>query len=495
MLTVIASVSMVLNLVVIVLLLIRKPTNHVLTQVTQLVASLEKGQDRMEKSLRDQFAQSREESNRSAKLNREEITHSFNSLSESLLRNLGDRAIQQKGAHETLHQSLLSTLGEMANLEKNRFESFAKEINNTLSAQNKGTMGAIGEMSGQHKGLLDTFSKQLTDLTQMNEQKLEQVRETVEKKLSALQEDNSKKLEQMRATVDEKLNQTLEKRLGESFKLVSERLEQVHKGLGEMQSLASGVGDLKKVLTNVKTRGTLGEIQLDNILEQILSPDQYERNVVIKRGSAERVDFAVKLPGKDDEEKHVLLPIDSKFPLEDYQKLMDAQEAGDILAATEAAKLLEVRIKQEAKSIQDKYINPPSTTDFALMFLPIEGLFAEVLRRAGLWETLQREYRVILTGPTTLTALLNSLQMGFRTLAVQKRSSEVWKLLGVVKTEFGKFGEVLEKTQKKLQEASHTIETATTRSRAIERRLRSVEEVPAVEAPQLLAEMDVVPSE
>jgi DNA recombination protein RmuC len=319
----------------------------------------------------------------------------------------------------------------------------------------------------------------LTELMQLNENKLEAMRETVERKLAALQADNNMKLEQMRVTVDEKLHATLEQRLGESFKLVGERLELVHRGLGEMQALASGVGDLKKVLTNVKTRGTLGEIQLDALLEQSLSPDQYERNVAIRKSGSERVDFVVKLPDKSDGHRSVLLPIDAKFPLEDYQRLVDAQEAGDVAGAAEAMKLLEARVKAEAKSIRDKYMDPPHTTEFAVLFLPLEGLYAEVLRRPGLWDTLQREFRVVVTGPTTLSALLNSLQMGFRTLAIQKRTSEVWQVLGAVKTEFGKFGDLLEKTQKKLQEASNTLDSAAVRTRAIERRLRGVEELPA----------------
>lgn len=451
MVNVVVSLSLLLNIIVLVLLIARKPTNEKSHLTESQLVALEKGQERIERMLRDEIAQSREESNKAFKLTREEIASSI----------------------------------------KSQFDSFRTETGNTLISHHKGTMASITEMSIQHKGMLDSFSKQLLQMTQMNEKKLEQVRETVEKRLTALQEDNSKKIEQMRATVDEKLQSTLEKRLGESFKLVSDRLEQVHKGLGEMQTLASGVGDLKKVLTNVKTRGTLGEIQLDNILEQILSPEQYQRSAQVRKGSSERVDFAIKLPGKDDDAQHVLLPIDSKFPMEDYQRLLDAQEAGDLTAVAEAAKSLETRIKAEAKSIQEKYINPPYTTDFAIMFLPVEGLFAEILRRSGLWETLQRDFHVIVTGPTTITALLNSLQMGFRTLAIQKRSSEVWKLLGIVKTEFGKFGEVLEKTQKKLQEASNTINQAATRTRVIERKLRNVEEVPASEEPELLAELNL----
>lgn len=330
--------------------------------------------------------------------------------------------------------------------------------------------------------LQKNISAQLTQLTRLNDEKMERIRGAVEGQLTSLREENEKKLEEMRKTVDEKLHSTLEKRLGESFRLVSERLEQVHKGLGEMQSIAAGVGDLKKVLTNVKTRGTLGEIQLEAILEQILTPDQYMKNISTRKGSGERVEFAVKLPGKNDDPEHpLLLPIDAKFPIEDYQRLQEAQEAGDFEKQEIALSQLEQRIRQEAKKIQEKYISPPDTTDFALLFLPVEGLYAEVLSRPGLWEELQREYHVVITGPTTLTAFLNSLQMGFRTLAIQKRSAEVWQLLGAVKADFARFGGILEKTQKKLQEASKTIDDAARQSRSIERRLRDVEALPAEE--------------
>jgi DNA recombination protein RmuC len=321
----------------------------------------------------------------------------------------------------------------------------------------------------------------------VNEQKLDRLREVVDGQLKGLREDNSAKLEQMRATVDEKLHATLEQRLGESFKQVSERLEQVHKGLGEMQSLATGVGDLKKVLSNVKTRGTFGEIQLGSLLEQILAPEQYATNVATRPGSSERVEFAIKLPGRDPLDRgEVWLPLDAKFPQEDYLRLVEAQEQGNPEAVADAARQLERQVKLMAAAIRDKYLDPPHTTDFGLMFLPTEGLYAEVLRRPGLCEQLQREFRVIVTGPTTLAALLNSLQMGFRTLVIEKRSSEVWKLLGAVKTEFGKFGDILEKTKKKLDEASNSIDTAAVRTRAIERKLRTVEQLPTGEAAHLL---------
>ncbi len=357
-----------------------------------------------------------------------------------------------------------------------------EELSGTLTVSSDSLLKRMTENAGMQKNQLDSFSRQFMDLTKLNEEKLEAMRQTVEHHLRALQEDNSRKLDQMRAVVDEKLQTTLEKRLGESFKQVSERLEAVYKGLGEMRTLASGVGDLKKVLTNVKTRGTWGEIRLGNILEQILTPDQYDVNVRTKTNSNERVEFAIKLPGQGEAKQDVVwLPIDSKFPQEDYQKLVDAQEAADKELADRSIKSLETRIKAEAKLIREKYIDPPHTTDFGIMFLPVEGLYAEVLRRPGLCDFVQREHRVVVTGPTILAALLNSLQMGFRTLAIEKRSSEVWEILGEVKTEFGKFGEVLAKTKKKLQEASNTIENAEVRTRAIERKLRKVEELPSEE--------------
>lgn len=363
-----------------------------------------------------------------------------------------------------------------------------RENSDALRQFGDSVQARMAEIATLQTGQLDAFSRQLLTLTASNEQKLDRLRETVEERLKLLQADNNVKLEQMRATVDEKLHATLEKRLGESFRLVSERLELVHKGLGEMQSLASGVGDLKRVLTNVKTRGIWGEIHLASLLEQVLTADQYARNVATKPGSAERVEFAIRLPGRDKGDKPVWLPIDAKFPQEDYQRLLDAQEQANPVLAEEAARALEIRVKTEARSIREKYIDPPHTTDFAILFLPVEGLFAEVLRRPGLCDLLLRDYRVVVTGPTTLSALLSSLQMGFKTLAVEKRSSEVWALLGAVKTEFGRFGEMLERTQKKLQEASNSIETAAQKSRTIERKLRTVQELPAADAAATLEE-------
>jgi DNA recombination protein RmuC len=350
-------------------------------------------------------------------------------------------------------------------------------------------LGRLAESARAQKDQLDSFARQLAALTGLNESKLESLRGTMEERLRAMQADTGAQLDRMRRIVDDQLQSTLEKRLGDSFRQVSERLEQVYAGLGEMRTLASGVGDLKKVLTNVKTRGTWGEIRLGHILEQILAPEQYAANVVTRRTGAERVEFAVRLPGPgDDPGASVWLPIDAKFPQEDYQRLLDAQEAADREQAERALRGLEVRVKAEGRAIREKYIDPPGTTDFAILFLPVEGLYAEVLRIPGLCDHLQREQRVVIAGPTTLAALLNSLQMGFRTLAVARRSSEVWELLGLVKAEFGKFGDTLAKTRKKLQEAAQTIDQAEVRTRAIERSLRRVEETPPGEEP--LIELD-----
>jgi len=366
-----------------------------------------------------------------------------------------------------------------------------EEAGNNSRQLREEVVNQMTKIASLQKDQLDTFSKQLVNLTQSNEQKLEKMRETVEVQLKSLQDDNAKKLEKMRETVDEKLHATLERRLGESFKLVSDKLEMVHKGLGEMQNLAIGVGDLKKVLSNVKTRGILGEIQLGNILEQILTAEQYATNVVTKKGSRDHVEFAIKLPGKDDSGEVVYLPLDAKFHREHYDALITAYEHGDPVAVEEAAKLLEGNIKKSAKDIRDKYIDPPHTTDFGIMFLPVEGLYAEVVRRPGLIEALQRDFKIIITGPTTLAALLNSLQMGFRTLAIEKRSSEVWKLLGAIKTEFGKFGDVLKKAQEKINQASSDIDDLVgARTRQIQRKLKDVQELPAAEQVSLLEDIE-----
>jgi DNA recombination protein RmuC len=349
------------------------------------------------------------------------------------------------------------------------------EATRTQNAQ----IDALAQQLVQLRGSMgDTLTRQLQDMSEANARRLAEIRTTLDAQLQQLQVSNAAKLDEMRATVDEKLQSTLQTRLGESFKQVADRLEQVHKGLGEMQTLAQGVGDLKHLLSNVKTRGMFGEAQLASLLEQVLAPDQYATQVATRPGSRHVVDFAIRLPGRGDDGAPCWLPIDAKFPNEDYERLLDAQQRADAEGVELAARGLEQRIKLEAKSMADKYVEPPHTTDFAILFLPTEGLYAEVLRRPGLMEVLQREYRVTLAGPTTLMAMLNSLQMGFRTLALEKRSSEVWQVLGAVKTEFGKFGDVLAKVKTQTQTVLNSLESAEVRSRAMGRALRSVEALP-----------------
>jgi DNA recombination protein RmuC len=334
--------------------------------------------------------------------------------------------------------------------------------------------------------LREEIAGRVTQLTESNENRLERLRSTLAEQLRLLQEGNEKRLEQMRATVDEKLQGTLEKRLGESFKLVSERLEAVQRGLGEMQSLATGVGDLKRVLTNVKARGVWGEVLLGAILEQVLTPDQYLRNVKTRGDSGDNVEFVIRLPGRGETADEVWLPVDSKFPKEDYERLVDAAERADAEETKRAVEGLLRVIRNSARDIHDKYVNPPRTTDFAILFLPTEGLYAEVLRQPGLVDELQQKFRVVVAGPTTLAAILNSLRMGFRTLAIEQRSSEVWKILAAVKTEFGRFGEVLDKVKRQLETASKSIDDTGVRTRAMERRLRDVEQLPAEQSAPIL---------
>lgn len=366
------------------------------------------------------------------------------------------------------------------NLYKKTNNTSPENIKGAISSSLRETREELSKTIGDR--ILDSSKlqqNQLVTMTSLNETKLENIRKSVEDKLILLQKDNSDKLDKMRATVDEKLQTTLEKRLGESFKLVNDRLESVYKGLGEMQNLAQGVGDLKKVFTNVKTRGYWGEVQLSNILEQFLTEEQYLKNVKIKKKSNDFVEFAIKFPGKNNLD-NVLLPIDSKFPIEDYSRLIEAEESGDTIAVTECKKSLETQIKLCAKTINEKYLDPPYTTDFGIMFLPTESLYCEVIKNTGLCEVLSQKYRILVTGPSTFVALLNSLQMGFRTIAIEKRTSEVWELLGVVKSEFGKFGDLLDKTNKKLIEISNTMSSATKKTRTIERKLKDVQALPVV---------------
>lgn len=351
------------------------------------------------------------------------------------------------------------------------YQQINKMLMDNIKTYNESVLSTITQQSYLQKQEFSIIQNRLETILKNNEEKLNRATDVLSTGLAKLQADNEKKLDQMRQTVDEKLNVSLERRLGESFNTINQRLQSVYEGLGEMKSLASGVGDLKKVLTNVKTRGTWGEVQLSNILEQMLSHEQFNSQVDI-RGNGERVDFAITLPGKD--EQNIYLPIDAKFPIEDYQRVVDASELGDVVALENSLKSLEKRVKEDAKKIKEKYIELPKTTDFAIMYLAIEGLYAEVLRRNGLAEFLQREYKIIVCGPTTITAILNSLQLGFKTLSIEKRSSEIYQLLGVFKQEFGRFAELLAKTQKKLMEASNTIEFATKKSKTIERKLKSV---------------------
>ncbi|MFR9211286.1 MAG: DNA recombination protein RmuC [Intestinibacter bartlettii] len=381
----------------------------------------------VEKALREEFTVNREESRKNEQSNRTEIGSSI----------------------EKLSATILSNMIELSNLQKNQFDTYSRTMERTLDAFNYNLRSSID------------------DLTKLQNEKFVELTKSTEENL-----------EKMRVTVDEKLQSTLERRISESFKVVSERLEQVHKGLGEMQSLAAGVGDLKKVLSNTKMRGVLGEVQLERILEQFLSPEQYEKNVITKKGSRETVEFAIKLPGKDYDNKTVYLPLDAKFPLEVYNKLLDAYDLQNQAQIDVASKNLERFIKKSAKDIRDKYIDPPNTTDFGLMFLPTEGIYAEVLKNQSLVEFVQREYNINITGPTTLVALLNSLQMGFRSLAIEKHSSEVWKILGAVKTEFSKFETVLNSAQNKLNQASSEIDKLVgTRTRQINRKLKNVDKL------------------
>lgn len=384
------------------------------------------------------------------------------------------------------HETLENDIGNEFRRNREEMSQSAKlvreEVGNSIKIMGEQLSNRIRDISDRQKDQLEIIEGRLKSLTKTNEDKFEKLTEQVSKQLSDISEKNEKKLEEMRITVDEKLQSTLEKRLGDSFKQVSDRLEQVHKGLGEMQTLATGVGDLKKVLTNVKDRGTWGEFQLGTLLEQILTKEQYEKNVKTKVGSNALVEYAIKLPGKNELKSDIVwLPIDAKFPLEDYQRLVEAREKADLYLIDESIKKLERGIKDAAKDISSKYLDPPNTTDFAFMFLPIESLYAEVLSIPGLFDTIQRDYKVTIAGPSNFVAVLNSLQMGFRTLVIEKRSSEVWKLLSVVKNEFSKFGNILDNTQKKLELASRSIGDASKKTRTIERKLRDVHELPSGE--------------
>lgn len=437
----------------------------------------------------------RKSDNTSARADHEALIDAVRSGSERLERELRDELgrsaqgtrVELGTALGTFQQTLLNQQGDVARTQTTQAQASRESLDAAL------------------KRFSDSLGAQLRDMAEANERRLGEVKTSVEQRLTALQQGNEAKLEQMRATVDEKLHATLEARLGESFKQVADRLDQVHRGLGEMQGLAKDVGSLNRVLNNVKSRGVFGEVQLAGLLEQVFTPEQYATNVETIPGSGARVEFAIKLPGRRDDGLPLWLPIDAKFPREDYERLLDAQERADRPEAEAAGKAIELRLRAEAKTIREKYVAAPHTTEFAILFVPTEGLYAEALRRPGLMEALQREHRVTLAGPTTLLATLNSLQMGFRTLALEKRSTEVWEVLGAVKTEFSKFGEVLAKTKKKLDEASNTIDQAQTRTNAMTRKLKSVEALseprtrallPGVDAElQAEADIDLLPAE
>ena len=433
----------------------------------------------LDRDLRDEVA-------RSAIGTRQELTQTLATFQRTLLAQQGDVARTQNEQIDSFRTQLATTQQSQADTLRQTTATLAQQATGAREAQEASLGRSAEQQANSLQRLSDALSEQLRALALSNDQRMTEVRVSVEQKLAAIQADNEKKLEQIRGTVDEKLHATLEQRLGESFKQVADRLEQVHRGLGEMQTLARDVGSLSRVLNNVKTRGTLGEVQLGGLLEQVFTQEQYARNVETIPGSNARVDFAIRLPGQRDDGQPMWLPIDCKFPRDDYERLLDAHERADREGVEAAAKSIDVRLRIEARSIRAKYVAPPHTTDFGILFVPTEGLYAEALRRPGLFEALQREHRIVLAGPTTLLATLTSLQMGFRSLALEKRSAEVREVLGAVKTEFGRFGDVLAKTKKKLDEASKSIDAAEVRTRQMARSLREVEAISQERAQVLL---------
>jgi DNA recombination protein RmuC len=431
----------------------------------------------------DRFSQAarelRTEVQDSARGTRQELSQTLALFQQSLVTQQGDAVRTQNEQIDTLRTQLAT----MQQLVSQSLQQATQSLAQQSQAAQDGTQAALLRAREAQDAALKRFGDAFGEQVQT-------IRATVEQRLAAIQADNEKKLEQMRMTVDEKLHATLEQRLGESFRQVAERLEQVHRGLGEMQGLAKDVGSLNRVLTNVKTRGNFGEVQLGALLEEVFTPEQFARNVETIPGSNARVDFALRLPGRRNDGEPMWLPIDAKFPREDYERLLEAQEQADAGAAEAAGRAIETRLRLEARNIHEKYIAPPHTADFGILFVPTEGLYAEALRRPGLVESLQRDHRIMLAGPTTLLATLNSLQMGFRTLALEQRSAEVWEVLGAVKVEFAKFGDVLTKTKKKLEEAANTIEEAQRRSRVMTRKLKSVEELSAERSQELLPGFD-----
>lgn len=480
-------IGVLLLLVVLIARQPRSPEVALSALAGDIKAHAEARQHELERQLRDELQ-------RSASGTRQELAQglgqSMGLFQQTLLSQQGDATRTQNEQLDSFRVQLAAMQQGLADALRDNSHQAALQSSSLREAQSQALARFNEAQESALKRLSDGMAEQLRTLSEANDRRLSEVRQTVEQRLQSLQADNEKKLEQMRQTVDEKLHATLEQRLGESFKQVADRLEQVHKGLGEMQRLASDVGSLNRVLSNVKTRGIFGEVQLAGLLDQVFTPEQYGVNVETVPGSGARVEFAIRLPGQGDAHQPLWLPIDAKFPREDYERLLEAQERADAPAVEVAAKAIEQRLRLEAKTIREKYIAPPHTADFAILFVPTEGLYAEALRRPGLVEALQREHRVMLAGPTTLLATLNSLQMGFRTLALEKRSTEVWQVLGAVKTEFGKFGDVLAKTKKKLEEAGNTISSIETRTRVMGKALRDVEALPDTQAQSLLPGAD-----
>jgi DNA recombination protein RmuC len=489
---VILAVIIIQFVVIIVLFLKNKQGSqeHLMQKLVEYDRRLDKNESSMRDEFSRNFAVNREESSKSAKDIREELAASLKSFEDKFSSNITnftgliDQKVaslnefmnsSSKNSRDELNKSILAFQGDVSKNITSFSDLLNKELKSVQDTVSNSTRLSREELARSLKEFEEKFSSRIENLSGDTGRKLEEIRK-----------DNDEKLEKMRLTVDEKLHKTLETRLGESFKLVSERLELVQKGLGEMQTLATGVGDLKKVLSNVKTKGVLGEYQLGAILEQLLAPGQYAENVKTKEGSKDNVEFAIKLPSKDDTNKVVWLTIDSKFPTANYEALLASYEAGDTVEIDRAQKELARVVKLFAREIREKYIDPPNTTEFAIMFLPFEGLYAEVLRIPGLFESMQGEYKITIAGPTTISAFLNSLQMGFRSLAVEKRTSEIWSILGAVRTEFGKFGDILEQTKKKLDQASAELEKTGTRTRQIERKLKDVQTLPETEAQNLL---------
>ncbi|WP_286747278.1 DNA recombination protein RmuC [Aquabacterium sp. UBA2148] len=480
-------IGVLLLLIVLIARQPRSPEVALSALAGDIKAHAEARQHELERQLRDELQ-------RSASGTRQELSQglgqSMGLFQQTLLSQQGDATRTQNEQLDSFRVQLAAMQQGLADALRDNSHQAALQSSSLREAQSQALARFNEAQESALKRLSDGMAEQLRTLSEANDRRLSEVRQTVEQRLQSLQADNEKKLEQMRQTVDEKLHATLEQRLGESFKQVADRLEQVHKGLGEMQRLASDVGSLNRVLSNVKTRGIFGEVQLAGLLDQVFTPEQYGVNVETVPGSGARVEFAIRLPGQGDAHQPLWLPIDAKFPREDYERLLEAQERADAPAVEVAAKAIEQRLRLEAKTIREKYIAPPHTADFAILFVPTEGLYAEALRRPGLVEALQREHRVMLAGPTTLLATLNSLQMGFRTLALEKRSTEVWQVLGAVKTEFGKFGDVLAKTRKKLEEAGNTISSIETRTRVMGKALRDVEALPDTQAQSLLPGAD-----